>query len=129
MNQIRDFRRANLARVLRYTITLLLLGLGARETAALLDAYFDAHPPEPFAAVEAEQFARYLSARLPLSGDIGHLEEVLSFEHALLRAAVFGQPSEIRWTVEPTALLESLEAGRLPAHLVQIPSTMRVSAV
>jgi uncharacterized protein (UPF0276 family) len=125
---VHDARRAGLAQAMRYTVTLLLLGLGARETLALLDTFMAAFPPEAFNAVEAEQFARYLRTRLPLARPVPHLEEVLAFEHALLRAALHGESSEVAWTVEPGALLEALEAGRLPKHSTPVASTLQVCA-
>jgi uncharacterized protein (UPF0276 family) len=121
-----DARRSGLAQAMRYTITLLLLGLGSRETLALLDAFFHACPAEPFNAVEAEQFARFLQARLPLDAAIPHLDEVLAFEHALLQAALYGISSDVTWSTPPHALLQGLEAGRLPEARPPVITTMGV---
>jgi uncharacterized protein (UPF0276 family) len=121
-----DFRRANLARVLHYTITTLLTGLGAHRTHELLNSYFEGHAPEPFAALEADQFSRFLHAHLPLQPSIPYLEQVLAFEHALVRATVYGASSEITWSTDPTMLLESLDAGRLPSDLPTVSNKMRI---
>lgn len=123
-----DFRRANLARTLHYTVTSLLAGLGAHGAHALFDAYFDQHSPEPFAAVEAERFASFLLTQLPLHPRIRYLEEVLAFEHALVKATVHGTSSEIAWSADPTMLFEALDAGTLPGQLPAVISTMHICA-
>ena len=123
---IGDFRRANLARALRYTLTSLLAGLGPKGTHALLEAYFEAYSPEPFAAVEADQFAQFLRVRLPQLPRIAFLEEILSFEHALVIATIHGVSSEVAWSADPVLLFESLETGKLPETLPAVRSTMRI---
>jgi uncharacterized protein (UPF0276 family) len=47
---ITDFRRANLARAMHYTLTALLAGLGILETRRLLEAYFASNDCDPFGA-------------------------------------------------------------------------------
>lgn len=123
---VADFRRANLARTLHYTVTSLLAGLGAHGAHALFDAYFEQHSPEPFAAVEAERFASFLHARLPLHPRIPYFDEVLAFEHALVRATIHGTSSEIAWSADPTMLFDALDAGTLPGQLPAVSSTMRI---
>lgn len=122
-----DFRKANLARALRYTMTALLAGLGARGTQELLEAYFDLQPPEPFAALEADAFAQFLLARVNHLSPIPHFEEVLAFEHALVRATTHGESCEITWTADPVQLFDALDAGVLPRDLLTQKSTLRIS--
>lgn len=123
-----DFRRANLARTLHYTVTSLLAGLGTHGTHVLFDAYFEQHAPEPFAAVEAERFASFLRTRMPLHPRIPYIEEVLAFEHALVRATIHRTSSEIAWSADPTLLFDALDAGRLPGRLPAVSSTMQILA-
>ena len=123
-----DFRRANLAQALHYTITALLAGLGPQRTHLLFDAYFAVHAPEPFAAIEADRFADFLRARLPLRPRIAYFEEVLAFEHALVRATIHGASSEITWSADPTLLFDALEAGKLPSELPAVHSVMHICA-
>ena len=125
---IGDFRRASLARALHYTMTSLLAGLGLHGTHALLDAYFEAHAPEPFGALEADRFAQFLHTHLPLRPRIPYLDEVLAFEHALVRATLYGATSELAWSADPTLLFELLDAGQLPHALAAVRSTMRICA-
>ena len=125
---ITDFRKANLARALRYSMTFLLAGLGARCTHELIECCFDAHPPEPFAALEADCFAQFLRARLTRLPHLPHFEEVLAFEHALVRATTHGESCEIAWTADPVQLFDALDAGRLPSGLPVQPSTLRICA-
>jgi uncharacterized protein len=125
---ITDFREASLARALRYTVTAMLSGLGSQMTHNLFDAYFEANAPEPFAAVEADQFANFLRVRLARLSYIPFFDEVLSYEHALLRAVMYGLATDIRWSADPVLILESLDAGQLPGKLPAVSNTMRICA-
>ena len=124
---IADARRSNLARSMHYTITLLLVHLGSARTRELLDVYFRRQPPDPFVAVEADGFARFLQERLPaLANEVPCLAETCSFEHALIRAAIRAESTELSWSVDPTELFGALDEGRRPLGLVKLHSTMHV---
>ena len=125
---IQDFRRANLTRALRFTLTTLLLGLGEDDTEALLQAYARHSPPQPFAALEAEQFAAFVWGHIGHWPHLPHLCEVLAFEHALIRASVHGHSTQLHWSVDPTQVLEALEAGQLPPPLPPVHSVMHIQA-
>jgi len=123
-----DFRCGALTRTLRYTITALLAGLGRRHTHEFLDSYFTHHPPDGFPAVEADRFAGYLRARPALLTAVPYLEEVLTFEHALITATLFGTSSDVRFTADPTQILEALDHGSLPNNPTPTRSSIRVTA-
>ncbi len=126
---IADFRRGALARTVRHTLSLLLLGLGRHETSALLDEYTQTYPPEPFAAVEAEQFCQWLQGLLPrLQGRMPLLAEVLAFEQALVRVTRNGTSTTLQWSVDPSALLGCLAAGQAPAGLAPQAVTLVLEA-
>ena len=109
-----DSRHDLVAKGLRHTITILLASLGAQAVGELLDAYTRAHRPELFVSAEADGFARFLRTR---DLRIPYLDEVLAFEHALIRAVLYGESSEIAFQHEPWTLLETLEEGRLPVAM------------
>lgn len=48
-----------------------------------------------------------------------YLTQVLSFEHALVRASLFGESSTIRWSIDPSELFESLDRGVLPTSVTE----------
>lgn len=125
---IGDGRRSNLARTLRYSILTLLLGLGEERTRALLDSYCAERSPEPFVAVEADSLAGFLRCQAWAMRDVPWLDEVLAFEHALVRATLYGESSKVVWSTDPPALLESLDAGRLPLDALSKRVTMRIEA-
>lgn len=125
---VREFRRANLARAMRYTVTALLAGLGRRETFELLEAYFRSQAPDPFAAIEADHFAQFLYEHSEVLRRVPYLLEILAFEHALVQATIYGIASDIKWSADPTSILEALDAGHLPGDLPKITSRMRVCA-
>jgi hypothetical protein len=125
---IGDARRGSVARVLRFTTTALLSGLGSSDTQRLLDSFFVQCPPDSFPAVEAHHFATFLSGRADVMATIPYLPEILAFEHGLVTATLFGTSTEVRWTVDPTALFDTLEAGRAPTDLPRVESVMQLSA-
>jgi uncharacterized protein (UPF0276 family) len=125
---IGDVRRAAAARCLRYTTTALLLAFGAADVRTLLDGCFAAHPPDAFLAVDAERLAAALGRCRDLLACVPHLASVLDFEHALLRAALYGETHVVDWTADPNEVLGALEGNVLPRDLRRVPSRMRIVA-
>lgn len=125
---IRDFRSASLARGLRCTITALLAGLGPAATKSLLEEYFRSVPADTFVAVESHQFVQFLASRRGVEAAVPYLPEILAFEGALLSATLFRTSTELRWSADPTVLLEELQAGRLPRQLPALDSRMTITA-
>src|SRR5437764_11508354 len=76
-----EFRDAQIARAMRFTLTLMLAHLGPVAVRDLLRDYHTTSFPEFFASGEADQFAEYLRGRLSLLPLVPFLAEVLSFEH------------------------------------------------
>ena len=124
---VTEFRQAALARCLRHTTTALLLGLGSDGARFLIDDCHRAGPPDPYAAVEAERTARELVRRQAVWGHLPHVAEVLAFEHALLRAALFQERSRVRWTAAPDAVLTALAAGRWPTDVRAVDAVLEIA--
>jgi hypothetical protein len=120
---VADARAGLVARALRYTTTLLMATLGAVETRRLLRDFWRVRPPELFAAAEADAFARFLLDRAP---QVPYLAQVLAFEHALVRAVLYGAEAEVSFDHEPTTLLECLERGEVPRQLPHQPAALVV---
>lgn len=61
-----------------------------------------------------------------------YLEEVLTFEHALITATLFGSSSDVRFTADqpptPPRSFEALDHGSLPNNLTPTRSSLRVTA-
>lgn len=126
---ITDARRSNLTRAMHYTIMLLLVHLRSARTRDLLDIYFHREPPDPYVAVEADRFASFLQERLPrLAAEVPCLAETCAFEHALIRASLRAESTDLTWSVDPAALFTALDAGRKPEGLATVHSTMRIQA-
>jgi uncharacterized protein len=125
---VRDFRSANITRAMKFTLTTLLLSLGADSVRTLLDDYFVTCPPDAFAAAEAHQFGTFLTRRPHLLAAVPHLAEVLAFERALIGAALLGESATVEWHCDPAQLLEELDQGRLPGQLPPAHCRMTVSA-
>ena len=73
-----------------------------------------------------DRFACFLQERLDVLPPTPYLREVLGFEHALVRAALYGERSRLKWDVDPTELFETLEQGRVPAKVRSQELTMEI---
>jgi uncharacterized protein (UPF0276 family) len=111
-----DSRSGFIAEGLRYTMSLPLRCLGAAEVNELLADFMLLRPPELFVSAECDAFANFLKAR---SVPIPFLDEVLSFEHALIRAVLYGEGSTVNFEHDLAALFESLDHGQVPHEVVR----------
>lgn len=93
------------------TMRLLVLALGGDPTFALLQRFWRAAPPRPFASAESEAFATWLAAQ-----DLGlpYLADALAFDLASGRAESTGAPVEVELSIDPRTLCEALGRGDLP---------------
>lgn len=122
---IGDSRAAFIAQGLRYTTTVLLATIGAAALRELLAEFMRQRSPELFVSAECHAFASFLRDKaLP----VPYLSEVLAFEHALIRAALYGESSTVTFAHEPTTLFESLELGRLPSQVPSHEATLVIQA-
>jgi hypothetical protein len=125
---IHEFRSGRISRALRFTMTLLLLRLGPNAVRGLLQDYERQCFPDVFTSGEADRFARFLRERMPVMTEVPYLVDVLGFEHALIRASLYGEPSRVEWSCDPTELFESLASGCIPGDLVPLRFSMDVQS-
>lgn len=123
---IDEFRDGRIARAMRFTTTLMLLHLGPSAVRELLRDYHASSFPDIFTSGEADRFAAFLRGRLSTLPPVPHLGEVLDFEHALIRAALYGARSRIEWSVDPAELFSALEAGQVPSGIRTVRFAMDV---
>ena len=120
---VSDSRYGLIVRGLRHTMTVLLATLGSTRVRGLLAEFARSHAPELYVSAESDAFARFLEAKaLPLP----YLKEVLSFEHALIRATLCEEAAEVAFEHDPGLLFESLQRGRIPRDLPRKLTTLRV---
>jgi hypothetical protein len=120
---VADSRAGFITQGLHHTMSLLLGSLGAADVHELLAEFMRSRPPELFVSAEADGFASFLEAK---ALRVPYLTEVLAFEHALIRALLYDEASTIVFDHEPTALLESLEHGRVPRGLLRKTTSLVV---
>jgi uncharacterized protein len=108
---VADARSGRIAAALRLTTTLLILVAGLPFLRSLIAAHATRRAPCLFALNEADLFARFLKRRRLA---VPHLAEVLGFEHAAIRAALYGTRSAVRFHHDPGAVLGALHEGTLP---------------
>ncbi len=93
------------------TCQLIVVNLGKAGLWSLMEEHWGTTDPELFATREAEGFAAFLAERRPA---IQYLDEVLSYEAALLTAQRTGQTQSTWFVHDPLELLGALRDGRLP---------------
>jgi uncharacterized protein (UPF0276 family) len=125
---IDEARSGRVTRALHLTMTLLLLHLGPTAVRALLKEYQAHCAPDVFTSGEADAFARFLWVQSDRLRDVPFLTEVLTFEHAMIRATLYGAPSRIDWHCDPGALFEELERGRIPDWVAPAEFSMEIRA-
>jgi hypothetical protein len=97
--------------VLRLTSRLLMLTLGPQAFRTILNDYWSKTPPQMYATLEAEAFARHLEA---LDLKVPHLGKLIEFERAGTATLTDGQTRVVQFEFEPLPLLRALAEGRLP---------------
>jgi uncharacterized protein (UPF0276 family) len=125
---IDEARSGRVSRALHLTITLLLLHLGPAAVRALLKEYQAHCAPDVFTSGEADAFATFLWERTGRLRDVPFLTEVLTFEHAMIRATLYGEPSRVDWHCDPAELFEELERGRIPNRVAPVEFSMEIRA-
>ena len=123
---IGEFRSSRISRALHFTTILMLASWGPARVHALLAEYEDQCYPDIFTSGEADRFACFLRERLDVLPPAPYLRDVLSFEHALVRAALYGERTKLQWDIDPTELFDTLEQGRVPAAVNSQKSTMEI---
>ena len=123
---IGEGRSGQIARTLRYTTVLMIASWEPDVVHAVLSEYSTAVYPDAFAAGEADRFGRFLKGLLDRLPAAPYLPEVLAFEHALVRASLYGEPATVHWSVDPTELFESLDRGIVPTSITKQDLTMEI---
>ena len=108
---IHEFRGSMIVTVLPLTARLLMLALGPTAARVVFRDYWAKTPPQMFASLEADAFARYLD---DLDLKVPQLAAVLAFERAVLATLVDREPRVVAFGFEPLPLLRALAEGRLP---------------
>jgi uncharacterized protein (UPF0276 family) len=119
-----EARAGMITGALPLTTRLILLARGEVFHRALLAEFERACPPQEFASSEALALAGWLEERDDL--DVPYLREVISFEIAIVRAAIDCAGAEVRFQHDPAAVLEALAEGRMPPAAARGDFTLRI---
>jgi len=111
---IASFRNGALADLVPNSLSLLARSLGEAALEDLLDAYRRSTPPRLFPADEALAFAEWLASNGPR---LLYLDDLVALESGIVRLASEGRDGELRFRHDPSAIVEALAAGGLPADL------------
>jgi len=110
----RTFRAGVVVEQLKMSSRYLMLSLEKEGFRRLLNDFWRAHTPEPFAAVECRAFAAWLRE---LELDLPYLHNLLDYDQALMDQEEDEQPRLVHFDCEPMGLLRALGAGTLPQQL------------
>jgi len=108
---IHEFSASMIVGVLRLTSRLLMLALGPEAFRTILNDYWSKTPPQMYATLEAEAFARHLEM---LNLEVPHLAKLIEFERAATATLIDGKARVVQFDFEPLPLLRALAEGRLP---------------
>jgi len=114
---IHEFRASMVVGVYRLSCRLMMMALTPDVFRAILEDFWSQHPPQQYAAAEAEAFIGYLrvkNLRLP------QLDKVLEFEKAAMDTLLDGTPRTVHFSSDPFPLLRALAEGRLPEGIPKV---------
>jgi uncharacterized protein len=113
---IHEFRASMVVGVYRLSCRLMMLTLTPEVFRAILEDFWQHHPPRQYAASEAESFMEYLRGK---NVQWPQLAKVMEFEKAVMEVLLNGEPRVVRFTADPFPMLRALSEGRLPEVIPQ----------
>jgi uncharacterized protein (UPF0276 family) len=121
---IADARAAAVSQLLRSTVTLLFLALGAKTCEELMESYVRDTDPQAFSEDEAVIFCEFLSAQ---GVKAPFLEDVRQFEFAILQVARTGQAVTLEFDNDPEMIFASLLAGKMPPENIALTTPIKIT--
>lgn len=113
---IHEFRASMVVGVYRLSCRLMMLTLTPDVFRAILEDFWQHHPPRQYAAGEAESFMDYLRGK---NVQWPQLAKVMEFEKAAMEVVLSGEPRVVKFTADPFPMLRALAEGRLPEIIPQ----------
>jgi uncharacterized protein (UPF0276 family) len=113
---IHEFRASMVVGVYRLSCRLMMLVLTPDVFRAILEDFWQHHPPRQYAAAEAESFMEYLRGK---NVQWPQLAKVMEFERAAMEVLLSGEPQVVKFTADPFPMLRALAEGRLPEVIPQ----------
>ena len=113
---IHEFRASMVVGVYRMSCRLMMLTLTPDVFRAILEDFWQHHPPRQYAASEAESFMAYLREK---NVQWPQLAKVMEFEKAAMEVLLNGEPRVVKFTADPFPMLRALAEGRLPEVIPQ----------
>ena len=102
-----EARASAIVSTLPFTLRMLMMSVGPSVTRDLIGAFRATHTPELFAANEALAFIDFLRCR---ALDAEHLDAVVAFEAAVIRATIDRRRTTVHFSCNPEALFAALAA-------------------
>ncbi|MCU1322530.1 MAG: hypothetical protein JWM43_2179 [Acidobacteriaceae bacterium] len=114
---IHEFRASMVVGVYRLSCRMMMLVLTPDVFRAILEDFWQHHPPHQYAAAEADSFMNYLRGK---NIHWPQLAKVIEFEKAAMEVVLNGEPRVVKFAADPFPLLRALAEGRLPDGVPQV---------
>ncbi|MDX1363374.1 DUF692 domain-containing protein [Arenibacter latericius] len=111
---IREFRASMVARVFKLTTRYMMLIIGKKAFAILLQDFWNGCPPEQLSYKEALNFADYLFEK---NFKLPWLNRLLTYEVALLKTLMDNEIRIVDFDADPTPMFNALSQGKLPTAI------------
>ena len=108
---IKEFRASMVAKLFKLTTKYMMLVLGMKVFAAILNDFWKRYPPEQLSYKEAHNFAEYLEHK---DYKLPWLDRLLNYELAVLNTLLDEQLRVVTFDADPTPMFNALSQSKLP---------------
>ncbi|NNE76093.1 MAG: DUF692 family protein [Pricia sp.] len=108
---IREFRASMIARIFKLTTRYMMLVIGKKAFAVVLQDFWSGYPPEQLSYKEALNFSDYLFDK---NFSLPWLNRLLRYEVALLKTLMDNEIRIVDFDADPTPMFNALSQGKLP---------------
>ncbi len=114
---IKEFRASMIARIFKLTTRLMMLVLGNKVFAVILNDFWKQNPPEQLSYKEAKNFASYLKHK---NYKVPWLNQLLTYECAVLDTLMDETYRTVSFDADPMPMFNALAKGKLPDQIGEL---------
>ncbi|WP_025740465.1 DUF692 domain-containing protein [Aquimarina pacifica] len=111
---IKEFRASMIARIFKLTTRYMMLVLGKKVFAVILNDFWKLNPPEQLSYKEAQNFAKYLKHK---NYKLPWLDRLLNYECAILDTLMDETLRVVSFDADPMPMFNALSQGKLPEKI------------
>jgi len=111
---IKEFRASMVAKIFKLTTRYMMLVLGMKVFASILNDFWKHYPPEQLSHKEAKNFSEYLENK---GYNLPWLDRLLRYEVAILDTLMQEKSHIVHFDADPTPMFNALSQGKLPEQI------------